>query len=302
MTHLAFLGFAAYRLLPAIQQVFAAIARIHSERTAFDGIAADLRRARQRPLAARPPATSGGEWRGRPRHGIRLVDVSYRHSAQGSRGVAGVSLEIEAGSLTAFVGPNGSGKTTLAELVLGLRTPDAGLIRIDGVELGAQNRGAWLDNVAYVPQQIALLDGTLAQNIAFGVEGRHVDLERVREAARAAQLEPVVAALPSGFATVIGENGTQLSGGQRQRVGLARALYRRASLLVVDEGTNALDAMTEAEIMSLLRAKRGDCTIVVIGHRPSALVGCDLIFELDAGRLVGFEAPAGAKPRELGRR
>lgn len=301
VTHLAFFSFAAYRLLPAIQQVFAAVARIHSERTAFDGIAEDLRRARERAVSEIPRAPQHDEWRGRPRRAIRLIDVSYRHSADRCGGVAGVSLEIPAGTLAAFVGPNGSGKTTLAELILGLRTPDSGRIEIDGIELEDRNAAAWLDTVAYVPQQIALVDGTVAQNIAFGVAARDLDLERVRRAARAAQLAPVIAALPSGFETLIGENGARLSGGQRQRLGLARALYRGASLLVVDEGTNALDELTETEIMTLLGAMRGECTIVVIGHRPSALAGCDVTFELDAGRLVGRTVrAAAAKPREAG--
>ncbi len=303
LTHLAFLGFAAYRLLPAIQQVFAAIARIHGERTAFDGIADDLRRAQQRAVAVRAPAPRDNEWLGRPQRAIRLIDVSYRHSAEHAGGIVGVSLEIPAGTLAAFIGPNRSGKSTLAELVLGLRTPDAGRIEIDGVELDPTNRDAWLDTIAYVPQQIALFDGTIAQNIAFGVASEDFDLERVREAARGAQLEAIIEALPAGFETVIGENGAQLSGGQRQRVGLARALYRRASLLVVDEATNALDALTEIGVLRLLRTLRGQSTIILIAHRPSSLVGCELLFELDGGRLVGRKAIAArAQQREIARR
>ena len=150
------------------------------------------------------------------------------------------------------------------------------------------------------------MDGTIAQNIAFGAAPDDVDLERVLEAARAAQLERVIEAMPNGVATMIGENGARLSGGQRQRVGIARALYRRASLLVVDEGTNALDTLTEAEIMTLLGTLRGTCTIILIGHRSSALGGCDLQFELDGGRLVGrktlAELALGAPPREIARR
>jgi ABC-type multidrug transport system fused ATPase/permease subunit len=148
LTHLAFIGFAAYRLLPAIQQVFAAVARIHAERASFDGIADDLRTARHRVVNARPAEGPGSEWLGRPRREIRLVDVSYRHSAERTGGVADVSLEILAGTLAGFVGPNGAGKSTLAELVLGLLKPDAGRIEIDGVALHDGNRDAWLDAVA----------------------------------------------------------------------------------------------------------------------------------------------------------
>ncbi len=303
LTHLAFLAFAAYRLLPAVQQVFAAVAYIHAERPGFDGIAEDLRRARRRALDPRAAEAPTSEWRGRPRRAIRLVDVSYRHSPARDGGVFGVSLDIPAGILAGFVGPNGAGKSTLAELVLGLLAADTGRIEVDGVALDERNRNAWLETVAYVPQQIALLDGTLAQNIAFGASSGDVDLARALDAARGAQLVPLIEALPDGLATVIGENGARLSGGQRQRVGLARALYRRASLLVVDEGTNALDTLTETEVLSLLGALRGKCTTIVIGHRPSALAGCDFLFELEAGRLVGrksaIDVAAGAHARGI---
>jgi HlyD family secretion protein len=305
LTHLAFLGFAAYRLLPAVQQLFAALARIHAERAGFDAIVDDLRRARQR-TAREPSATSSAEWRGRPRQEVRLRGVSYRYSTDGAAGVTDVSLEIAAGTLVAFVGRNGAGKSTLAELILGLLKPDAGRIEIDGVALEPGNRDAWLDTIAYIPQRVTLLDGTIAHNIAFGVAADDLDLERILEAARAAQLGPMIDGLPEGVETVIGENGARLSGGQRQRIGIARALHRRASLLVVDEGTNALDALTEAEIMTLLGTLRGTCTVIVIAHHPSSLTGCDVLFELDGGRLVKrtalAERASGPQPWQVARR
>jgi ABC-type multidrug transport system fused ATPase/permease subunit len=304
LTHLAFLAFAAYRLLPAIQQVFAAVARIQAERAGFEAIAGDLQRARQR--SPREPAPAlGASWRGRPRHGIRIVDVSYRYPAERTAAISDISLEIPRGTRAAFAGPNGAGKSTLAELVLGLITPDTGRIEIDGVALDDGNRAAWLDTVAYVPQRVALLDATLAENIAFGVAPVDIDLERVQAAANAARLDGIIDALPAGLATVVGEHGARLSGGQRQRVALARALYRRASLLVVDEGTNALDTLTEAEIVAVLDALRGTCTVVLIGHRASAIAGCDLTFELDGGRLVARRtstATIGSQARDVARR
>ena len=270
LTHLAFLGLAAYRLLPAVQQVFAALARIHAERAAFDGIVEDLR---ARVDARRKRAARGADRRvaraaatgDSPRRRVVPIFAAARAAAS-----AACRSRFPPARSSGFVGPNGAGKTTLAELMLGLLAPDAGRIEVDGVALDADNRDAWLDTVAYVAA-------------AHRARGRHasrrtsrsaplpddVDLERVLEAARAAQLEPVIEAMPDGVATVIGENGAQLSGGQRQRVGIARALYRRASLLVVDEGTNALDTLTEAEIMTLLGTLRGTCTIMLIGHRPS---------------------------------
>lgn len=285
LTQLAFLGFAAYRLLPAFQRVFAAYARLRSERAAFDGIADDLRRARLR--AAAPPAIAGGGWRGRPRRSIRLVDVSYRHSPERAGGVSNVSLEIPAGALVGLTGSNGGGKSTLARIVLGLLRPQTGRVEIDGETLDDTNRDSWRSTIAHVPQRIVLLDATIAENIAFGVSPPEIDHDRVAEAANRALLSPVVAALPGGLAATIGENGVQLSGGQRQRLAIARALYRRPSLLVMDEATNALDAPTEMEMMALLRDLRGSCTVILIAHRASVLAACDVSFELDGGRFVG---------------
>ncbi len=303
LPHLAFLAFAAYRLLPAGQQVFAALARIRAERAGFDGIVDDLRCARRRTAKATVCCRPGGRVArapaaSHPPH--RCVVSPFARTAPAAS--AACRSKSPAGTLVGFVGPNGAGKSTLAELILGLLTPDTGRIEIDGVSLGTGNRDAWLDTVAYVPQQIVLLDATIAQNIAFGVASDDLDLERVAEAARAAQLGPLVEAMPDGLATVIGEDGARLSGGQRQRLGLARALYRRASLLVVDEGTNALDAMTEADIMTLLGALRGRCTIILIAHRPSSLSGCDSLVELDGGRLVGRKTSSDSQPWHVARR
>ena len=304
LPQLAFLGLAAYRLLPAFQRVFAGFARIRADRAGFDNIADDLDRARRRAAGLRP-AVNGGAWRGRPQRSVRLVDVSYRHSPERAGGVGNVSLEIPAGTLVGLVGPNGAGKTTLAGIILGLLRPDTGYVEIDGETLDDGNRDSWLDTVAHVPQQIVLLDATIAENVAFGIGPGEVDLERVREAVNGARLGPVIVTMPDGLATVIGENGLRLSGGQRQRLGIARALYRRPSLLVMDEATNALDAPAEAEIVALLGALRGSCTVILIAHQPSTLADCDLSFELDGGRLVGrenFTERASALPTAIARR
>jgi ATP-binding cassette, subfamily B, bacterial PglK len=286
VTQFAVLGLAAYRLLPPIQQAFAAVTRIRSDAPAFERIANDLLSARLRPRSE-PRAEGARKWASRPRREIRLIGVSYRHAPERDGGISDVSLRIEAGSLVGLVGPNGSGKTTLADLLLGVLVPDGGRIEVDGVPLDEKNRNLWLTNVAHVPQSIVLLDATVAQNVAFGAAPAAIDEERVREALRAVRLEAAIGALPQGLATPIGQNGAQLSGGQRQRLGIARALYRRASLLVLDEATSALDASTEMEVVSLLRTLRGRCTIVLIAHRQSSLHGCNELFELVSGRLVG---------------
>ncbi len=296
ITHLALLGLAAYRLLPPIQQVFAANARIRSDAPAFERIADDLLRARRRP-SARSGDRAAREWASRPRREIRLTGVSYRHVPEREGGVREVSLRIQAGTFVGLAGPNGSGKTTLADLLLGVLVPDAGEIHVDGVPLDELNRDLWLTTVAHVPQHIVLLDASVAQNVAFGAPPAAIDETRVREALCGARLEAAIDSLPHGLATLVGQNGVLLSGGQRQRLAIARALYRRASLLVLDEITSALDVSTEAEIVSLLCDLRGRCTIVLIAHRPSSLQRCDELFELDDGRLVGSRQGGAAPAR-----
>jgi HlyD family secretion protein len=293
LAHLAVLGLAAYRLLPPIQQAFAALARIRTDAAAFERIADDLLRARQRPRA--PTRSAAHEWASRPVHEIRLIGVSYRHVPEHDSGVIDVSMRIRAGTLVGLAGPNGSGKTTLADLILGLLIPDTGEVQVDGHALDERARDLWLTAVAHVPQNVILLDASVAQNVAFGSLPGDVDIARVKAAVRDARLESAIDGLPHGLETPLGQNGVRLSGGQRQRLGIARALYRRASLLVLDEATSSLDTSTEAEIIALLRSLRGRCTIVLVAHRPSSLQACDEVFELDAGRLVG-RPPASEPP------
>jgi ABC-type bacteriocin/lantibiotic exporter with double-glycine peptidase domain len=290
LAQLTYLGLAAYRLLPALQQIFHAIVRIRADRVAFAGIAEDLRRACRREAAA-PPPSNARCWIGRPQSDIRLTDVEFRYDADRPAAIGGISLRIAAGSTVGIVGPSGCGKTTLAELILGLLCPAAGSIAVDGVRLDAANRRDWQATIAYVPQRIFLFDATLAENIALAAATEQVDQERLRSAVRLAQLDSLVAMLPGGYAERLGEQGVRLSGGQRQRIGIARALYRQASVLVLDEATNALDRLTEDEIMSTLEALRGERTIILIAHRLSTALRCDLIFDLDGGRVVGSSSP-----------
>jgi ATP-binding cassette subfamily B protein len=182
-----------------------------------------------------------------------------------------------------LVGPSGSGKTTLAELLLGLLLPDQGVIEIDGVPLTGTNRADWQSTVAYVPQQAFLFDTSLAQNIALADRYEDIDFARLERVLADAQLTELVRALPHGDREIIGERGVRLSGGQRQRIGIARALYRRASLLVLDEPTSALDGVTEHDVMSAVAGLAGSCTVVLIAHLASTVRDCDLLYEIDRG-------------------
>ena len=284
LAQLTFIGFAAYRLLPALQQVFAALVRIRADSPAFANIAADLSKARATG-AAREPAIDP-RWHGRPSREIELRAVSFRYSTDRPAVLRDAALRIPAGAMVGFIGPNGSGKTTTVDLILGLLLPQSGCLEVDGILLDEANRHSWRSAVAYVPQQISLIDATLAENIALGVAATEINQVRMRSAAQMAKVDEFVALLPGGYAEILGERGVRLSGGQRQRIGIARALYRDASLLVLDEATSALDGSSEQEVVGALESLRGKCTIILIAHRLSTVRSCDLVFEFGDGRVV----------------
>jgi HlyD family secretion protein len=280
LSQLSFLGFAAYRLMPAVQQVFAAIVRISANRGLFDEVREDLAgamRSRQRNAAS-----AHGEVIV-PRREIRLQDVSFGFAPDAPPVLREVNLAIPAGALAGIVGVNGAGKTTLVDIVLGLLEP-RGVLLVDGIRIDAGNRHLWQRSLACVSQSTYLLNATLRENIAFGVAAGRTDPTRLEEAVRRARLEALVASLPRGLDEIIGAGGRELSGGERQRVGIARALYREAPVLVMDGATSALDGFTEQEIVELLRGLRHRRrTILFVAHRLNTLRECDLVLELDAG-------------------
>lgn len=280
---LTFVAFAGYRLLPSLQQSFAALVRIRADRAALALLAPDLRRANAAHTAA-PNSVAG--WSNMPREEIRLRGVSFHYDAEGSPAIQQLTLTIPAGVAAALVGANGSGKTTLLDLIAGELPPTAGALEVDGTVIDASNRTAWQSHLAYVPQQPFLLDASIAQNIAFGIEARAIDQQRLFEATRLAHLDDFVRRLPRGYEHRVGERGVTLSGGQRQRLGIARALYRNAAVLLLDEVTNALDGLSEQEMITTLRGLRGRCTIVLVAHRLRAVRWCDVIFELEHGKLA----------------
>jgi ABC-type multidrug transport system fused ATPase/permease subunit len=286
---LTFVAFAAYRLMPTLQLIFVCTVRIRADRAGLALIAPDLRQARALRETLVPPGQplNDPSWQRRPREYIRVKDVSFAYTVNGPRALDCINLYIPAHSTVAFVGANGSGKTTLMDLLAGLLVPTMGELQLDGIALSDSNRGAWQAQVAYVPQNVFLLDASIAQNIAFGTPFNAIDETRMVEAGRLAQLDDFVAALPDGYDHEVGERGIRLSGGQRQRIGIARALYKGAPVLLLDEAMSALDGMTEAELMTALDGLRGRCTIILIAHRLSMVRWCDVIYQLDSGRITG---------------
>lgn len=271
------LALGAQRLLPLIQQVYNGWASAMGNRT----VLMDVVELLSRPAASEPGQTDALSFESK----ISLENVTYAYPGGRNAALKEVSLEIPKGSRVGIVGKTGSGKSTLMDIVLGLLEPQSGSISIDGVELTAANRAAWQKNIVHVPQAIFLADATIAENIAFGIRTEDVDIERVYRAAEQAELTEVVTALPHGYETRVGERGIQLSGGQRQRIGIARALYKRATVLVFDEATSALDTETESAVMAAIERLDRNLTILIIAHRLSTLKGCDMVVRLGSGRL-----------------
>jgi ATP-binding cassette subfamily B protein len=271
------LALGAQRLMPLLQQVY----------NGWSQIAANLQSLRDlsalvtAPVSAtRPPPPEGRAFT----DDITFRRVGFRYPG-GGPALRGVDLTIPRGGRIGIVGPTGGGKSTLLDLMMGLLEPSEGDIAIDGISLDDGSRAAWQTQIAHVPQAIYLADDTIAANVAFGAAPDSIDGERLKAAARAAHLDEFVDELEQGYATIVGERGIRLSGGQRQRIGIARALYRRAPVLVLDEATSALDDETEAQVIRSIMALGRDVTLIMIAHRRSTLAGCDRLLKVEKGRV-----------------
>jgi ABC-type multidrug transport system fused ATPase/permease subunit len=280
---LGLFAFAGQRLMPELSKLYQSLAKLQAGAAAVDIVHDDLiKRAGGGELPRSIPAGLG------LRDQLALENVSYHYPNAKHAGVRDVTLEIDAGEKIGIVGGTGAGKTTLADLILGLLSPRAGSLVVDGVTLTQANLRAWQQSVGYVPQDIFLTDASVTENIALGVPPNEIDQARVEEAARIAKLDRFIQTeLPDGYATAIGERGVRLSGGQRQRIGIARALYHDADLIVFDEATSALDNLTEREVMAAIEALPGEKTVVMIAHRLSTVERCDRIVVMEKGRVVG---------------
>jgi ABC-type multidrug transport system fused ATPase/permease subunit len=276
-------AFAAQRMMPELSKLYQYTTQMRFGTAALEALHSDMKdtaSAHARPKAVPEPLGLTSE--------LRLEGVTYRYPNAHRDSLSSISLTIKAGERIGIVGGTGAGKTTVADLVLGLLAPTEGRLLADGTEIDEANRRRWQQSLAYVPQEIFLVDATVAENIAFGLSAGEIDRDRVETAARIAQLDGFVRSeLPDGYETGIGERGVRLSGGQRQRIGIARALYHGADLIVFDEATSALDNLTERDVMSAIDAVPGNKTILMIAHRLSTVQKCDRIVVLDQGRIVG---------------
>lgn len=284
----ALYAFAGYRLMPAVQAIYRDISQLRFSEAAVDSLCSDFASLQTEAPRERPASGSTGEARLKLEHAIELRNVSYAYPNAARSALSELCLTIPALSTIGVVGATGSGKTTLVDLVLGLLRPREGSILADGVEITDECVREWQRSLGYVPQQIFLADDTVAGNIAFGLPSKEIDLTAVERAARIANLHDFVTGeLPEGYQTTVGERGVRLSGGQRQRIGIARALYHDPDVLILDEATSALDNLTEHAVMEAVHNLSSRKTIVIIAHRLTTVRGCDCIYLLEQGRLIG---------------
>lgn len=215
---------------------------------------------------------------------VSLDNISFKYSDSEQLLFRDICLTIPAKKSTAFIGPTGAGKTTLADIVLGLHIPEKGNVYADGIDVN-KNMNWWASMVGYVPQFVYLIDDTIRANIAFGRNKNDIDDEDVWDALDRACLKEFVESLPNGLDTLTGENGVRLSGGQRQRLGIARALYDKPQLLVMDEATSSLDIETEKAIVESINMLSGNITLLVIAHRLSTIEKCDIVYKIEDGEV-----------------
>ncbi|WP_265090672.1 ABC transporter ATP-binding protein [Psychrobacter sp. SWN149] len=279
---------AGFKLLPALQQIYHSVATIRGNTAAFDSIKEDLLAS----LVIEDEQSDTSDILDNRAidlskiKNIRLNRVSFTYPNKIMPALDNININIPVNSTVGFVGESGSGKSTAIDLLLGLISPNTGELMLDNIIIDKQNRKAWQQYIGFVPQSIFLSEGSITENVAFGICHDDIDLAQVKQAVKLAHLESLVESLTEGLDTKVGERGVQLSGGQRQRIGIARALYNQADVLVFDEATSALDGITEKVIMDAIEELSGQKTIVMIAHRLKTVKNCDVIYLMKQGRIV----------------
>jgi len=282
------LALGAQRLLPALQQIYSGWAYLNGWSASLAVVLELLEQPLpQHQVVSEPLALQ---------QTLRLEGVRFRYAAELPEVLKDLDLEITRGERIGLIGATGSGKSTLVDLLMGLLVPSGGKLLVDGMDLhnpsNAVHLAGWRAAVAHVPQSIYLADSSIAENIAFGVPRHEIDVDRVRQAARKAQISSFIESSPEGYASFVGERGIRLSGGQRQRIGIARALYKQASVIVLDEATSALDTSTEEAVIDAVEELSRDITMLMIAHRHSTLQRCDRVVRIKQGAVVATGSPS----------
>lgn len=272
--------FAGYRLLPALQQIYASFTKLTFVGPSLEKLYNDLKNLKNFNENQNSEVLPLNKK-------ITLKNVNYNYPGSTRTVLKNININIPVNSTIGLVGTTGSGKTTTVDIILGLLEPKKGTLEIDEKIITKQNSRSWQRSIGYVPQQIYLSDDTIEANIAFGVKPEDIIQDFVEKASKIANLhEFVTKELSKQYKTKVGERGVRLSGGQRQRIGIARALYHNPQAIILDEATSALDNQTEKAVMDAVNNLGKDITIILIAHRLSTVKKCDKIFILDKGELI----------------
>jgi len=274
------LALGAQRLLPALQQSYSAYSSIKGSAASFNDVLVLLNQPVPDYIEKMPSE------RIRFDKEITISNLSFRHANDSPYVLKNIDFSIPKGSHIGFVGVTGSGKSTLLDIIMGLLVPSEGSLIVDGQLITNNNRRAWQMHIAHVPQNIYLTDGTIEENIAFGIPKNEIDHKKVRKAAEQAHISKIIDSWKDGYQTIVGEQGIRLSGGQKQRIGIARALYKKVSILIFDEATSALDNETEQAIMNEIGELSSELTVLIIAHRLTTLEQCDQIIRLDQNKII----------------
>ena len=278
-------GVAAIRVMPSANRINTYMTEIAYEQPSLDFVYENLTDAMKtnKKMAAERAKVAGGSLHLEKE--IRLEGITFRYP-DGDRNIfTDASMVIPKGKSVGIKGASGAGKSTIVDILLGLLHVQKGEITCDGANIFS-NYESWLSQIGYIPQSIYLIDESIRDNIAFGIDEREIDDARIREVAAEAQLLEFIDSLPEGLDTKIGDRGVRLSGGQRQRIGIARALYHNPEILVFDEATSALDNETEAALMGAINSFHGRKTMIIIAHRLNTIENCDLIYEVKGEKIT----------------
>lgn len=276
----------AQKLLPLMQQIYAAITSILGNKAS---VAEAVQRFDDDRIGHLELSASNNENRIHFTDSIELKNINFQFSKDSPWILRDFNLKINKGNRIGLIGETGCGKSTALDVLMALLKPQSGELLVDDIKINDSNYRSWQSQISHVPQAIFLSDASIKENIAFGVNLADIDEDRVIRCAQVAKIAKTIELMSEGYETEVGERGVRLSGGQRQRIGIARALYKKSSVIIFDEATSALDSETEKSVMDGIYAMDSDITIIMVAHRLSTLDGCDFIYEIDSGIIRAIE-------------
>lgn len=282
VTLLGVLALAAFRLMPSVTRIINYANMIKFQMPLFNELYNEFIQIRDRIQKKETISFANTDKRLVFNKNIEIKNLTFSYNDEEQPVIKNISFEIPKGSFVGIVGTSGAGKTTFVDILLGLLKPSNGEVFVDGIDI-FKNIRSWQADLSYVPQSIYLIDGTIRENIAIGIDSTNIDDQRIQEVLEMSELSSFISTLPNGIETEVGERGVRLSGGQKQRIGIARALYQMPEVLVLDEATSALDNETEKSIMNTILKLKGKITIISIAHRLSTLDGCDFKIKFESG-------------------